>query len=396
MIAMAQRSCDVLVVGAGVAGISAAVAAAREGAHTVLIEKKSCPGGIAVSALHRFMCGLYLAEADAPQDTINDGIVREVCGRLHARAPLTVPLRMGAVFVLPYKKEHLLSVVDTLISGEKCLETFYASRAVSAHTEKGIITAVSSAAAEGLQTIVPRAVIDCSGQGIIARLCKARYYSAPSSGRQLAGFSIRLKGIHPADGMLALKVPYYLQQAALKNKLPRHLRFTTFIPGEDTDEGYCKLSMAPEGMQDVNSRARHDALLVHAHLAEMIPAFRGSVIAEMSDEAVNRDGCRVCGEYTLSADDIVHARKFPDGAVKNAWPIEFWDQEKGPCYRFVPPGDYYEIPGRCLKSGDISNLYCAGRCLSASAEAMASARVMGTCIAAGEQAGRAAVKGIGR
>ena len=123
-------------------------------------------------------------------------------------------------------------------------------------------------------------------------------------------------------------------------------------------------------------------------------SWRNSSIAEMSPHVVDREGPRLCGEYTLTDDDVLNARRFPDGTVRNAWPIEFWDQEKGPSYRYLSPGEYHEIPLRCLKAQDISNCWCAGRCISATREALASTRVIGTCIALGEEAGREAAQHV--
>jgi len=114
----------------------------------------------------------------------------------------------------------------------------------------------------------------------------------------------------------------------------------------------------------------------------------------MSPRVVDREGPRLCGEYTLTSDDILNARKFPDGAVKNAWPIELWDQEKGPSYRYLEPGNYHEIPLRCLKAQGISNCWSAGRCISATREALGSTRVIGICLSLGEEAGREAAQNV--
>ncbi|TAL28020.1 MAG: FAD-dependent oxidoreductase, partial [Nitrospirae bacterium] len=102
------------------------------------------------------------------------------------------------------------------------------------------------------------------------------------------------------------------------------------------------------------------------------------------------EGRRVCGEYTLTEKDVLSARKFSDGVVKNSWPIELWDRSRGTVYKYVPRGDYYEIPFRCLMVKGIRNLLTAGRCISVTHEALGSTRVMGTCMALGEQAGKAA------
>jgi 2-polyprenyl-6-methoxyphenol hydroxylase-like FAD-dependent oxidoreductase len=390
---MARRriACDVFVVGSGVAGISAAVRAAREGAHTVLIEKHGHPGGTAVTGMHRFICGLYGNGEDAPDTTLNGGIAVEVCAGLKARAPEKEVQRMGKVHVLPFSTSDLVSTLRSLSGAEGRLEILYGTRAVSVRVEEDAIASIAARDAAGEVDIFASAVIDCSGDGIIIQMSGARHQVTPPGEQQLAGYSFRIKGLQEADELLAVRVPYLLRKAVDDKELPPYLRFTTYAPGDDPDEGYCRLNIPPAG-DDRNEQARKDALWVHGYLSRMLSAFKGSRIVEMSPEVAYREGVRARGEYTLTADDVLQARKFSDGAVKNAWPIELWDQEKGPSYRYLDPGDYYEIPLRCLKPQGISNFWCAGRCISASHDALGSTRVMGTCIALGEEAGREAAR----
>jgi len=136
--------------------------------------------------------------------------------------------------------------------------------------------------------------------------------------------------------------------------------------------------------------ARADADAVIRYLASVLPSFESATIADTSLKVLEREGRRVIGEYMLTKEDVLSARKFPDGVVKNSWPIELWDRPKGPSYQYVPRGDYYEIPFRCLMVKGITNLLTAGRCISVTHEALGSTRVMGTCMALGDQAGRAA------
>jgi hypothetical protein len=384
--------CEVLVVGGGVAGISAAITAAREGAYTLLVEKNSFLGGAAVTGLHRFICGLYAHGMSMPDHTLNEGLAPEICARLKVLAPDKAVLPRGKVYVLPYTTGNLVSVFQALSEAEKQLDILYNTKTVSVKTEEHIITAVTALGLEGEYDIAPRVVIDCSGDAIIVQLSGARYQLSPPHQRQLAGYTFRVKGLRDVDDIVSLRVPYCLAQAVAEKKMPSYLKFTTFTPGDDQDEGYCRLNIPPVVAGERNKQAREDALLVHDYLCRELPVFRHSSITEMSPEVLDREGPRVCGEYTLSADDVVNARKFPDGVVKNAWPIELWDQEKGVHYQYLHPGDYYEIPLRCLKAQDISNLYCAGRCISVSHEALGSTRVMGTCISLGEQAGREAAR----
>ena len=129
-----------------------------------------------------------------------------------------------------------------------------------------------------------------------------------------------------------------------------------------------------------------------AHLAGALPAFRTARIVAVSPRVLEREGGRIVGEYRLTAEEILAARKFPDGVVRGAWPMESWDAQRGPVYRYGPDGDWYDIPFRALKVRGMSNLLATGRCLDATREALASTRVIGCCLALGAVAGRAAAR----
>ncbi len=379
--------CEVLVVGGGVSGIAASVKAAREGASTVLIEKNSFPGGTAITGLHRFICGLYANSKDMPDKILNKGIASEICFMLQKLPPEKNPLRMGKVYVLPFAASNLMSVLRSLSQKEKQLNIYYNTEVVSAKTENNTIVSVTIQKFNKKFNIIPRVVIDCSGDGVIIKLSGARYETTSPDQRQLSGYTFRVKGLKHVDDILAVKVPYYLSKAAEQKKIPFYLKYTTFVSGDDEDEGYCKLNIPPELTIKMEKQAKKDALLVHNFLSMVLPVFKKSYIVEMSPEVVDREGPLLYGKYTLTAEDIINARKFPDGIVKNAWPIELWDQQKGIIYKYLEPGENYEIPLRCLVTKDIKNLFCAGRCISVTHEALGSTRVMGTCISLGERAG---------
>jgi len=382
-----KTECEVLVVGGGVAGIAASIKAAREGASTVLIEKNSFPGGTGITGLHRFICGLYANTKDIPDTILNKGIASEICFMLQELAPEKIPLRMGKVYVLPFATSNLMSVLRTLSEKEKQLDIYYNTRAVSAKTKNNSIVSVTIQNLNKKFDIIPRVVIDCSGDGVIIQKSGARYRVISPDKKQLSGYTFRVKGLKHVDDILAVKVPYCLAKAVEQKKMPFYLKYTTFTAGDTEDEGYCKLNIPPALTTKMEKQAKKDALLVHNYLSRVLPVFKKSYIVEMSPEVVDREGPLLYGKYTLTADDIINARKFPDGIVKNAWPIEFWDQQNGVTYKYLEPGENYEIPLRCLVTKDIKNLFCAGRCISVTHEALGSTRVMGTCISLGERAG---------
>ncbi len=387
---MNKTSCDVLVVGGGVAGAAAAAAAAREGAATILIEKESFLGGTGYAGMFQNICGLYLNGEETPDRTLNDGLVREIVDRLGSASPRKKLRRMGKVFVLPCASEGLKSVLTVVTEAEPNLAVRLGWEVTSVEARQGEVAAVTVLQGGEIQAIEPAVVVDCSGDGTAAVLAGAAYDLAPSGQRQLAGFTVHVRGLRALDETLAVKVPYYLLHAVNEGLLAPPHRFTTFSPGDSPDEGYFKMSIADDEPDGRDGKARKDAETLHRYLASAVPAFKDSYIVKMSPRVLDRETRRIRGEYTLTEDDVLGARKFPDGVVRNAWPIELWDREKGTRYRYLHPGEYYEIPFRCMVVRNFSNLLTAGRCISATSGALGSARVMGTCMALGEQAGKAA------
>jgi hypothetical protein len=382
--------CDILVAGGGVSGTAAALAAARGGANTVLIEKENVPGGTGYFGLLQYICGLYLNGDALPAETMNHGIVREIVALLGDMSPHRTIRKIGRVYVLPYSGEDLRSVFISLCRKEPKLSVHYNTKAISVEKKDGLAIKIKVDQSGPLRGIFPKAVIDCSGSGDISAMAGASFELSSPEKLQLAGYTILLKGLIDADETLSIKVPYYLAAAVRKKILSPYLRFTAFTPGDAPDEGYCKMSIDGIDGTEREQRARKDAEAVHDYLKKMLPSFKGSYIADSSSHVMDREGRRVSGEYTLTEEDVLNAKKFHDGVVKNSWPIEIWDKNKGTIYKYIKGGDYYEIPFRCLKVKGIANLFCAGRCISVSSGALGSTRVMGTCISLGEQAGRGA------
>jgi len=103
-----------------------------------------------------------------------------------------------------------------------------------------------------------------------------------------------------------------------------------------------------------------------------------------------RESARWKGDYILTAEDLINSRRFEDEIALAGWPLEIRETARGPKFRYfndpLPAG----IPARCLRNSAAPGLFFAGRCLSSDHEALASVRVMGTCLATGQAAGRLA------
>jgi hypothetical protein len=376
--------CQVLVVGAGAAGTLAAIAAAREGAQTILLERDDVPGGLGRTQLHRHVCGLFASGTSEPGPILHGPLVQELCERLGRRPQTTTAVRMGKTWVWPLDEgqwSETLVVWLRETKGLRCLTRQRVTRFQPASDDAGEVTATDGAVST---TYSARSLVDATGGARLAAL--AGWESEKPAERQLAGCTLRLAGVDLSDELLPYRVPACLRRASEAARLPATLRFATFI--------------AAEGFSLLRLNLPHDtpparlAELAEAALAELrrgCPAFQGATLAGTSS-LEPRDGRRVVGRYRLSGEDVAAGRRFDDAVARGAWPCERWWRDRGPSYRYPPAGDCYEIPLRCLLSRRSERVLFAGRSLSADDDAAASVRVMGVCAATGEAAGREAAR----
>jgi len=384
----ADAAYDGCVVGAGFAGIAASVELARLGCKTLLIEKSQALGGVAHTGMHQELCGLYGNVESVSHVTLNSGLSREVAGHLLATGGSNV-LNIGRVTVLRVDTQTLQDVLSDLVGAERNLDIIFEAEVAAVHVKNQSINRIDLRTREQMRSIGVRVVIDGSA-GEVVRLSGAGYDLAPANERQLAAYAVAIGDVIGDPRMLNVKLAYRLSQAALDGEIPPTLRYSAWLTGGTARTGVLRISVLPSDDGYDLERVRDEARRVHGLMKQKIVEFKGSSMDVMASAVSEREGIRMTGRYRLLGTDVLEARKFRDGGAKCAWPIEFWDQRRGPQYQHVPDGDYYEIPTRALQSRDIENLFAAGRCISADSKALASARVTGTCLAVGEQSARAA------
>jgi hypothetical protein len=119
-----------------------------------------------------------------------------------------------------------------------------------------------------------------------------------------------------------------------------------------------------------------------------VPGFEKSYMAQSGVNIGVRETRRVMGDYKLTADDVLSAKKFTDGIARCAYPIDIHSPEgQGTLLKRLPAGESYDIPLRCLLPQGVDGLLVAGRCISGSHEAHSSYRVMPVSMATGHAAG---------
>lgn len=377
--------CDVLVAGAGLSGVAAAISASRRQAKTVLIEKNNFPGGLASDCRHSYLCGLY------PKNT---GLAKEVILQLQKLNPQNKFTRIGKLPAFFFRSENLGSILGKLLNKEKNLQVFYNCEVVNVKKEGSSIVCVetNSKPLNLCLNFAPKTVIDASGEGSIIKLSKAKHLLSPLKSRQLAGFTFQVRGLADTAGLLPIKVPYYLTIAVKQKKLPGYFKFTNFYYGPTKSSGMIKLNLPPKNTHRGPGKTQKYAALIQAYLRKILPEFKHSRIQRVASTIHKREGLRLLGKHILTKKEILSSRKFPDAIAKGYWPVEFWDQKQGQKIKYLKPGKFYEIPLSCLKSSSIDNLFATGKCISATSKALASTRVTGTCIYLGEAAGRQAAQ----
>jgi FAD dependent oxidoreductase len=194
-----------------------------------------------------------------------------------------------------------------------------------------------------------------------------------------------------------LAVVRALRAAAGEGKLPPECSKAWIDTGVHKAEVYVKLFVTiPDDWaeREEHGEITQAALKTQAAVVGFLkarPEFARASVGRTGSVGI-RDGGRVCGDYCLTAADVRQARKFQDAACRCCWPIEYWDPDEGVSLEYLPDGSWYDIPLRALKVQGLSNVWVAGKCLSADPLAQASARVVGTCWSMGEAVGKAAAQ----
>jgi hypothetical protein len=361
---MMEKNCDILVVGGGVSGMAAALVAARRGAKTLLVERCSQLGGMLYAGLNFPICGLFGSDGAL----LNGGLSRELFCGLGGE-----PKRVGRVWVWAVEPNRVVDWFSgqlTALGVEVLLAT-----ELGAVREEGQ-WCLSAQCGEMLFGL--KALIDCSGRGAVLQASSVELLDGDPV---LAGFLVTYSRLSGALGMLPVQVPFVLRKAVEAGELAPALRFSTFGSGVEPGVGYLKLSLAPD-ILDPCSQLEKVEVVLRREIGPFFSAVRG----RCSPEVLPREGIRLRGDYLLTEQDVCNGARFDDAVVRGAWPVEHWDLERGPQWRYLADGSYYEIPARCLSNARLKNLYAAGRCISVDSGALASIRVMGTCLALGEAA----------
>ena len=395
-----------LVVGGGPAGIAAATAAGRAGASVVLLEQCGSFGGTATGAQVGTICGLYLRDpAGAKPTLVAGGFVAEFVSCMQ-RAVDREPLRLDAgLWVLPFQSGAFERVADALVSQSGKVNVVLHATVAEARTEGARLVEVGALAWNERITVRAKAVADCSGEATAAALAGADVEDGAADQVPALVFSLE----HAEPSLAAanlLEIRREVRRGVIEGRLPADCERLSVVPGPGEGRGLTlKLNLPPiqpgrPAWQRITDWERGSRALVqelHRFLVKNTESCRSSRACQIAPQLGVRSGRRINGRARLADKDVLATRKQPQGIARGCWPMERWGKRPQPDMVYFDERAYYDIPLDCLRPAGLDNVLVAGRCFSAEAGAMSSARVIGTALATGWAAGTAAAfQALGR
>lgn len=394
-----KKEYDVVVVGGGIGGVTAALSAARHGAKTALIQDRPMLGGNAGSEIRMHICGAS-CHGDR-KDARETGILEEILLENKKRNP-----------------NHSFPIFDTIlwekVRFQKNLTLYLNTHMYEVRSDAGIIKSVTAKqlTTEKFFSFEGTVFIDCTGDGTLSALAGAgcmtgregrgvfgEEFAVPESDSVTMGSSILFASEDMGYPVEFTPPPYahrYTEEDLMGHKEITSGYWWVEIGGtewntiRDAEEIRDELLAIVYGIWDhIKNTGDHQAENYALSWIGFLPG--------------KRESRRVIGEYILKEQDLLEGMRFPDAVAYGGWHIDTHMPEKFTSIAkkleqtediALHLKDVYTIPYRSLYSADVKNLMMGGRLISASHRAFASTRVMGTCAVASEAAGLAAALAV--
>ena len=408
---------DVIIVGGGPSGITAALAAGRANVSTLLIERYGFLGGMSSSAL----VYPWFTFHDLSGNQVIKGIAQEIVEHLIERGGSPGHLRDSSGFVwsvTPFDKEIYKSLVLDLLSDANVdilLHSFVSDLQIIDHN----ISKIKTIGKYGNTEVEGKLIIDATGDADIAALAGAPCVLGRSSDGKVQAMTyiFRLGGVkvepikayyleHP-DEFYTPAVPvdsknlpftgvsgFFKHWKNAPTSIPRD-RFLFFVgprPGEITVNTTRILNTDPTQADQITRAeitGRKQAELLTTFMKENLPGFENSYLLETPTQIGVRESCRITGQFQLSETDIINGTSFSDGIARCGYPIDIHMPDNA-AMTLIDFKKSYEIPYRVMLPQKINNLLVTGRAVSSSHDAFASLRVTAPVMALGQAAGSAA------
>jgi hypothetical protein len=394
---------DVLVCGGGPAGFIAAIAAARNGARTMLIERYGFLGGMAtvglVGPISKFRCNEQL---------IVGGIPWEFVLRMEAKNGAVSDLPSGNI---PFDPEvyKLIAMQMAREAGVELLLHAYVVGCIADPDKAGRFSHVIIESKSGRQAIRAKTIVDCTGDADVIEHAGFAYERSRSEAGETQPMTLyfRMGGVdtdrveklmmsHDKTKYTHQRMKEVLQQAKAEGRIP-NFGGPWLVHGSTIQKGEVSANVTrfPGNAVDVRSlteaecTTRENMFDLIPFMKEALPEWKDAYLIASSTQVGIRESRRIKGLYQMTQDDILTPQPFPDTVGKGAHPIDI-HSAKDNTQHVIFVDEPYNIPYRSLVPVGSDNVLVAGRCVSATKEAFGSIRVQAQCMALGQGAGTAA------
>ncbi len=399
---------DIVIVGAGSAGCSAAIAAGETGRSVVLIERYGFAGGTSTQILDTFYG--FFTPGDQPRKVVG-GVPDRVVDALYCTGDIFLrPNTYGAGTGVTYNPERLKLVWDTLLLGAGVKLLLHASLCDVETASDGRITGVIVHTKRGFLRVAGKRFIDASGDADLCHLAGIPYEKAGdidpaqtlTTTFRMCNVDLARFEVEGGKKMLMAKMEEAVESG--RHLLPRkkgsaHAMVqegciaTVAVRVGDTD------ATDPEQLTAAEIEGRRQAFRYEDFLRDMVPGYESAKIIGLSHHIGVRETRRVYGEYRLTKDDCLRGQQFDDQIALCGAPIEDHrqnaDGEEETVWAYVEQeGGVYGVPYGTLVPKGREELWVVGRCFSATHDAHASCRSMGQTMSMGQAAGLAAALSI--
>lgn len=389
---------DIAVVGAGPAGIAAAIGAARQGARVVITERRQMIGGNATAAMVGTICGLSRCgeHLRTPPRFDNPGFAAEFSARVAERSGKKLVRNQSGLTYLPYVSEAFEAVCCELVGEHpsiRLITRISLDAAERVESTGGFVLRISTPLGRGLK-IHAGALVDCSGHSAALKLLSLPTVTPATP--QAAALVFELSGLPNLDEQtVSFTMRKLLREAVLDGTLPDELSYLSIVPGSlEHNRALFKLGtsapsaeMQGASSEQIHTQLSHSLARIVSYLQGRGSGFQSVSLSGTAPALGIRSGDRGLGEEELSTEAVRLSQPHIKGIAVGLWPVELWDSPVKPKVIFPDRGEGYEIPLGSLCAKGIDGVYFAGRGLAATDYAIGSARVIGTSLSTGYAAG---------